>query len=37
MQAGTLWRTVTGDYGGLLERALNILQETGARYCVIHD
>ncbi len=35
MLAATFWRTVTRDHSGLLERALQILEEAGARYCVI--
>lgn len=35
MQAATFWRTVTRDYSGLLKHALQILEEAGARYCVI--
>src|SRR5215207_6918888 len=37
MQAATFWRTVTRDHADLLGRTLHILQETGARYCVIDD
>lgn len=35
MQAATFWRTVTMDHADLLERTLHILEEAGARYCVI--
>jgi len=35
MQAATFWRTVTMDHADLLERALQILAEAGAHYCVI--
>jgi hypothetical protein len=35
MQAATFWETVTMDHAGLLERALQILEEAGAHYCVI--
>jgi len=35
MQAATFWRTVTMDHADLLERTLQILEEAGARYCVI--
>ena len=35
MQAATFWRTVTMDHADLLERALQVLAEAGARYCVI--
>ncbi|MFY9822772.1 MAG: hypothetical protein WAM82_15425 [Thermoanaerobaculia bacterium] len=37
MQAATFWRTVIRDHSGLLEHALQILEETGARYCIIGD
>lgn len=35
MQAATFWKTVTMDHADLLERALHILKDAGARYCVI--
>lgn len=35
MQAAAFWRTVTMDNSDLLERSLQILEEAGARYCVI--
>ncbi|HEX5760286.1 MAG TPA: hypothetical protein VF121_13950 [Thermoanaerobaculia bacterium] len=35
MQAATFWRTVTMDHADLLERTLQVLEEAGARYCVI--
>jgi nucleotidyltransferase AbiEii toxin of type IV toxin-antitoxin system len=35
MQAATFWRTVTMDHADLLERTLAILEEAGARFCVI--
>jgi len=35
MQAATFWRTVTRDHADLLERALQILEQAGARYCVV--
>src|SRR5436309_2906206 len=35
MQAATFWRTVTRDHADLLDRALQVLEEAGARYCVI--
>jgi hypothetical protein len=35
MKASTFWRTVTADHAGLLEQTLQVLEEAGARYCVI--
>jgi hypothetical protein len=35
MQAATFWRMMTMDHADLLERALQVLEESGARYCVI--
>ncbi len=35
MQAATFWRTVTMDHSDLLDRALEILKEADAQYCVI--
>ena len=35
MQAAAFWRTVTMDNSDLLEHSLQILEEAGARYCVI--
>jgi len=37
MQAATFWRTVTRDHSDLLDHSLQILEEAGARYCVIGD
>jgi hypothetical protein len=35
MLAATFWRTVTMDNSDLLDHSLQILEEAGARYCVI--
>ncbi len=35
MQAAAFWRTVTMDHADLLARTLHVLEEAGARYCVI--
>jgi hypothetical protein len=35
MLAATFWRTVTRDNSDLLEHSLQILEDAGARYCVI--
>lgn len=35
MQAATFWKMVTMDHADLLEQALETLEESGARYCVI--
>jgi hypothetical protein len=35
MQAATFWKTVTMDHADLLEQTLQVLEEAGARYCVI--
>jgi hypothetical protein len=35
MQAATFWKTVTMDHADLLEQTLEILEEAGARFCVI--
>jgi hypothetical protein len=35
MQALAYWRAVTADKAGFLERVVALLEESGARYCVI--
>jgi hypothetical protein len=35
MQAATFWKTVTMDQADLLERTLQVLEDAGARWCVI--
>jgi hypothetical protein len=37
MQAATFWRTVIRDHSDLLEQSLQVLEQAGARYCVIGD
>jgi len=35
MQALAYWKAVTADRAGFLDRAVGLLSESGARYCVI--
>jgi hypothetical protein len=37
MQAATFWRTMIRDHSDLLEQSLHVLEQAGARYCVIGD